>query len=347
MLTFVVRRIAYSIPVLLLASVLVFVFVHETTDPLAKYSQSRDLTLVAREGLHLGIYEQPCQTFVIAGNPPEPVEKCTKAPITKQYTFWLTHFLRGDMGTSFTTNRPVSTAISTAFTNTLQLIFWAVLISAIVAVLIGVFSAVRQYSALDYTFTGLSFVGLSMPPFWFGLIAIDIGAFRLQKWLGMSRAPFFSIGLHGHHAAGFIAGTNDYARHLVLPVLTLTVQIIASWSRYQRSAMLDVLSSDYMRTAKAKGLTRRAVIFKHGLRNALTPLVTVMAIDIGALFGGLIVTEQIFSIPGMGKLFVDSLENGDTQVLLPWLMISAVFIIAFNLLADVLYGALDPRVRLG
>jgi peptide/nickel transport system permease protein len=111
--------------------------------------------------------------------------------------------------------------------------------------------------------------------------------------------------------------------------------------------MLDVLSSDYIRTAKAKGLSQRAVIFKHALRNALTPLVTVMAIDIGALFGGLIVTEQIFSIPGMGKLFVDALENGDTQVLLPWLMISAVFIIAFNLLADVLYGVLDPRVRLG
>ena len=347
MLTFVVRRIAYSIPVLLLASVLVFVFVHETTDPLAKYSQSRDLTLAAREGLRIGIYEQPCQKFVIEGTPPQPVEKCTRAPVAKQYTFWLSHFVRGDMGTSFTSNRPVSTSISDAFKNTIQLIFWAVLISALMAVLVGVYSAVRQYSVLDYTFTGLSFVGLSMPPFWFGLIAIDVGAFRLQKWLGMHRAPLFSIGLHGHHAAGFIAGANDYSRHLILPVLTLTVQIIAAWSRYQRSAMLDVLSSDYMRTAKAKGLSRWKVIFKHGLRNALTPLVTVMAIDIGALFGGLIVTEQIFSIPGMGKLFVDALENGDTQVLLPWLMISAVFIIAFNLLADVMYGVLDPRVRLG
>jgi peptide/nickel transport system permease protein len=110
--------------------------------------------------------------------------------------------------------------------------------------------------------------------------------------------------------------------------------------------MLDVMSSDYIRTAKAKGLSSRKVIFKHALRNALIPLVTVMALDIGALFGGLIVTEQIFSIPGMGKLFVDSLTNGDTNVLLPWLMVTAVFIILFNLLADVLYGALDPRIRL-
>ncbi|GAC1588132.1 MAG: ABC transporter permease [Acidimicrobiales bacterium] len=347
MLTFVVRRIAYSIPVLLLASVLVFVFVHETTDPLAKFTQSTDLTLRAREGLHIGVLQEPCKKFETQATPPLPVETCATAPIAKQYTFWLTHFLRGDMGTSFTTNSPVSGELARAFKNTIQLIFWAVLISGLLAVLIGVYSAVRQYSALDFAFTGLSFVGLSMPPFWFGLIAIDVGAFRLQKWLGMSRAPLYSIGLHGHHAAGLIAGINDYGRHLALPVLTLTVQIIAAWSRYQRSAMLDVLSSDYMRTAKAKGLARRTVIFKHGLRNALTPLVTVMAIDIGALFGGLIVTEQIFSIPGMGKLFVDALLNGDTQVLLPWLMVSAVFIIAFNLLADVLYGALDPRVRLG
>src|SRR5206468_7944328 len=135
-----------------------------------------------------------------------------------------------------------------------------------------------------------------------------------------------------------------YLRSLALPVLTLTVQIIASWSRYQRSTMLDVMSSDYIRTARAKGLPQRRVIFKHGLRNALIPLVTVMAVDIGALFGGLIITEQIFSIPGMGKLFVDALTNGDTNVLLAWMMTTAVFIILFNLLADVLYGVLDPRV---
>jgi peptide/nickel transport system permease protein len=148
------------------------------------------------------------------------------------------------------------------------------------------------------------------------------------------------------HGGGLFAGPFDYARHLALPVLTLTVQIIAEWSRYQRSSMLDVMSSDYIRTAKAKGLSRRKVIFKHGLRNALVPLVTVMAVDIGLLFGGLIVTEQIFSIPGMGKLFVDALTNGDTNVLLPWLMVTAVFVILFNLFADVLYGALDPRIRL-
>jgi peptide/nickel transport system permease protein len=345
MLTFVIRRIAYSIPVLLLASVLVFVFVHETSDALGPYRRSRDFTLLARQGLRIGVYEQPCHFFQ-AGSPPEPAETCKKAPLTKQYSFWLTHFLQGKMGVSFATNQQVTTMLKSAFGNTFQLIIWGILISAVFAVLIGVFSAVRQYSALDYTFTGLSFIGLSMPPFWFGLVAIDIFSFQLKEKLHLKTAPLYSIGLHGVHSPGLFAGAFDYSRHLALPVLTLTVQIIASWSRYQRSSMLDAMSSDYIRTAKAKGLPRRKVIFKHGLRNALIPLVTVMAIDIGYLFGGLLVTEQIFSVPGMGRLFVNSLENGDTNVLLPWLMITATFIIAFNLLADVMYGVLDPRIRL-
>jgi peptide/nickel transport system permease protein len=127
--------------------------------------------------------------------------------------------------------------------------------------------------------------------------------------------------------------------------MTLSVQIVGSWSRFQRSAMLDVMSADYIRTARAKGVPRRQVIFKHGVRNALIPLVTVMGVDIGLLFGGLIVTETIFSIPGMGRLFFDSLLNGDVVVLEAWMVVVAVFILAFNLLADILYGLLDPRVR--
>jgi peptide/nickel transport system permease protein len=345
MLTFIVRRIAYSIPVLLVASLLVFVFVHETSDPLAHYRTSRDLTLLANEGLKQGIYQQPCRHF-IAGSPPRPALTCVKAPIMKQYSYWLTHFLRGQMGQSFITGQAVSTQLKSAFGNTLQLIFWGVLISAILAILVGVYSAVRQYTVPDYIFTGLSFVGISMPPFWFGLIAIEIFSFQFKGWFHLSNSPLFSIGLHGPHSPGLFAAVIDYARHLALPVMTLTVQIIAEWSRYQRSSMLDVMSSDYIRTARAKGLSQRTVIFKHGLRNALIPLVTVMAIDVGLLFGGLIVTEQIFSIPGMGRLFLTSLENGDTQVLLPWLMVTAIFVIAFNLLADVLYGVLDPRIRL-
>ena len=137
----------------------------------------------------------------------------------------------------------------------------------------------------------------------------------------------------------------DYVRHLVLPVLTLTVQTVAVWSRFQRAAMLDVLSADYIRTARAKGLRRRQVIFKHALRNALLPLVSQTAVDAGALFGGLIITESIFSIPGMGRLFIAALLVGDVNVILAWMLVGAVFVILFNLLADVVYGILDPRIR--
>ena len=132
----------------------------------------------------------------------------------------------------------------------------------------------------------------------------------------------------------------------MLPVLTLTVQIIAEWSRFQRASMLDVMSADYIRTARAKGVPRRKVVVKHALRNALIPLVTVMALDIGALFGGLIITEKIFSIPGMGRLFIDALPAGDAPVLVAWTIVTAIFVVLFNLLADVLYGVLDPRIRL-
>jgi peptide/nickel transport system permease protein len=137
----------------------------------------------------------------------------------------------------------------------------------------------------------------------------------------------------------------DYIIHLVLPVMTLSVQIVASWTRFQRAATLDVLSADYIRTARAKGVPPRRVIVRHAMRNSLIPLITVMAIDIGLLFGGLIITESIFSVPGMGRLFINSLLQGDVVVLEAWMLVVAVFILVFNLFADVLYGVLDPRIR--
>ena len=322
MLTFVVRRLLYSIPVLLIASVLVFFFVRETTDPLArlKGSGNRDLTLIQRETHRLGLDK----------------------PLTTQYGRWLKDFVRFKWGDSLVSGRRVSTDIRDKLRNTLQLIFWGIVASAIIAIAIGVYSAVRQYSALDYTFTGLSFVGLSMPPFWFGLIAIQLLIFVPKETFHLQHSLLYSVGIHSatNH------GTLDYVRHLILPVATLSVQLVAGWSRYQRASMLDVMSADYIRTARAKGVPRRVVLFKHALRNALIPLTTIMAIDIGSLFGGLIITETIFGWPGMGKLFFDAINNGDTNVLLPWLMVTAGFIVVFNLLADLLYGVLDPRIRL-
>jgi len=341
-LTFVIRRVAAAIPLLLLASLLLFVFVRVTQNPLGRVSQNSDPNARTRRALQIRIQEKPCVDLEGRTRDGAPIIKCQPVPILTQYVRYMKGATRGKLGESEVTGHAVTEDLRLALTNTIQLIFWGVLVSAAVAIAIGVFSAVRQYSALDYVLTGLSFAALAMPPFWFGLIAIHFLVFQLKELGGWDEPLFYSIGLH--NAGG---GVTDYFRHLALPVATLCVQIIAAWSRYQRSTMLDVMSSDYIRTAKAKGLSRARVLLKHGLRNSLIPLVTVMAIDIGVLFGGLIITEQIFAIPGMGRLFFDSLQNGDTSVLLPWLMISAVFIILFNLLADVLYGVLDPRIRLG
>jgi peptide/nickel transport system permease protein len=163
----------------------------------------------------------------------------------------------------------------------------------------------------------------------------------VQHW-HLSEPIFYSVGLHSTGQSGF---NLDYVRHLVLPIATLTVQIIASWSRYQRASMLDVMHADYIRTARAKGLPRRKVIFRHAFRNALIPLVTVVALDVAFLFGGLIITEQIFAISGMGRLFLDAIQVGDAPVVLGWFLVIAVAVIVANLVADILYGVLDPRIR--
>jgi peptide/nickel transport system permease protein len=318
---YIIRRLIYSAIVLLVASFIVFVGVRESFNPMAKYANVRDKKTVLQIRHNLGIDK----------------------PIVVQYGEFLGKFVRGDWGTSARTGDSVSSMMSTAMTNTLQLIIPGIILSLVVSISLGIYSAVKQYSLGDYLFTGLSFLGISMPPFWFGLLAIEFLAFKPKEWFGTTNTPLDFVGLHSAGQNGFNV---DYMQHLLLPVLTLTVQIIAEWSRYQRAAMLDVLSMDYVRTAKAKGLTRRKVIFKHAFRNALIPLVSVVAIDIGALFGGLVITEQIFSIPGMGRMFLDALQAGDVQVVVVWVIVTATLVILFNLLADITYGWLDPRVRL-
>jgi peptide/nickel transport system permease protein len=321
MLLFIVRRLLVSIPVIIVASLLLFLFVRWTYDPTARLSNSRDPAARVREAERLGLDK----------------------PVIVQYGKWLGEFATGDWGESSQTREEVTTMTWRAFGYTLQLIFWGILLSGAFAIAIGVFSAVRQYSIPDYLITGGSYIAIAMPPFWFGLIAINVLVFKSQDWLWFDKPPLYFVGLHSVGKSGI---NLDYFRHLVLPVLTLSVQIIGSWSRFQRAAMLDVLSADYIRTARAKGVPRRQVIVRHGMRNALIPLVTVMAVDIGLLFGGLIITESIFSVPGMGRMFFNALQVGDVNVIEAWLVVVAIFVILFNLLADVLYGVLDPRIRL-
>lgn len=320
MLKYVLRRVLYSIPVLILASMLIFVLVREFgTDPArARCGISRDKGCIPRVEEQLGLDK----------------------PLPVQYVNYMADFVQGDWGDSQRTGQSVSESIGRDLWSTSQLAFWAVLLSGGIAIAVGVYSASRPYSPGDYAFTGLAFAGLALPTFWLGLLMIQYLTYQLQQWTGSGEVIFRSI--------PFADGAKNpiqYFQEIALPVFVLSVQLIAGWSRYQRSSMLEELNSDYIRTARAKGLPRRKVIWKHGLRNSLSALVTVVALDVGALFGGLIITERVFSRPGMGTLLLSALTNGDTNILLPWMLVTGAFIIIFNLIADVMYGVLDPRVR--
>jgi peptide/nickel transport system permease protein len=324
MLAFAARRMLVAIPILLVSSVLVFAFMRATTNPAQALVNPR---------MNAADVERVRHSMGLDRSGPA------------QYLSWLGSFVRGDWGLSITYQRPVAPIIRERLLNTVKLMTLAVVLSMLLAVGIGVVSAVRAHTAIDYTLTGFSFLGVSTPIFWLCLMIQLVLGFYLMRWLGRSEPVFPTFGMHAPGEEAFRLG--DFLRHATLPTLALMVQLVAGWSRYERSSMLEVLGSDYLRTGRAKGLRERRVVLVHALRNALIPLVTVMAVDIGALFSGLIVTEVIFSWPGMGSLFTEALRSGDYPVVLPWLMVTAVFIIGFNLLADVLYGVLDPRVRYG
>lgn len=321
MLSYILRRLLYSIPAFFISTFVLFWAVRSTFDPAEKFAFSRDPTALQRFKAKWGLDD----------------------PIPVQYWRWLKNIVTGDWGVSTSSGESVWSMITRAFGTTLQLIFWGILFSTVIAVTIGVYSAVRQYSVADYTFSGLSYLGIAVPPFVFGLLAIQVLGVLLKDVLGLDNPVFFFVGLRSDGASYF---SLDYVRHLVLPVLTLTVQIVASWTRFQRASMLDVMNSEYVRTARAKGVPRRQVVLRHGLRNSLIPLVTVIAVDSGLLFGGLIITESLFSIPGMGRLFFTAVQTGDAYVVMGWLLVSGIFVIVFNLIADILYAVYDPRVRL-
>jgi peptide/nickel transport system permease protein len=319
-ITFITRRVLYSVPVILVASFILFWAVRATFDPLAKLRQAHDPSVIAREVERLGLDRS----------------------IPEQYFLWLRAMVTGDWGVSTRTGTPVLPLIGEALWPTLQLAFWGLLVAVLIAGGISVYSAVRQYSLGDNLLTGASYIGIAMPAFWFGLILIQTFAVWPKEQFGLSEPPLFFIGLNSPGQTGVL----DYIRHLVLPVAALMIALVASWSRFGRAAMLDALSSDYVRTARAKGVPRRQVIWKHAVRNSMTPFVTVVALDAAILIGGLVVTEQIFAIPGMGRLFLQSLVAGDVFVLLPWMLVVAVAVVLCNLIADIAYAVLDPRVRL-
>jgi peptide/nickel transport system permease protein len=214
----------------------------------------------------------------------------------------------------------------------------ALTLALILAILLGMIAAVRQGTLTDYTLTVVSYFGIAMPVFLLGLLAQDV----FGIWLGwFPTSGTSSLG----YSLSPLQSVLDNLQHLFLPMLVLSIAFIAGWSRYMRSSMIDVVKQDYMRTARSKGVGVSSLLLRHGLRNAVIPLITVVAIDFGAVAGGATITEGIFAWPGMGLLFIDSLNRRDYPILLAMLMIGAVFVITFNLLADILYAVMDPRIR--
>ena len=245
-------------------------------------------------------------------------------------------------GTTLLGDRPILPDITRVMGNTLQLVIAAELLAVLLAVFIGVYSALRQYSGFDYSMTTFSFLGLATPVFWLALM-LQVGVVQIYERTGHRVFPVANLNdIDPGTGLSFVL---DRAHHLVLPVLVLMIANVATYSRFMRAAMLEVVNSDYVRTARAKGVAERRVTMKHAFRNALIPLVTLVAINFGALLGGAIVTETVFSLDGMGLYFINALLTNDPYPVMAWLMITAVMIIVFNLIADIAYGVLDPRVR--
>ena len=261
-------------------------------------------------------------------------------PAYVQYFKWLLQVLHGDFGWSMSNSEPVTQAILDRLPATLELMTCSFLFSISIGVVAGLISAVKQYSWIDYLVTTFAFFGQSMPVFWFAL---------------MVQLAFSVVGItaFGYHislpSAGIATQDNfdlaDRVQHLILPVLVLSLLFIATWSRFMRSSMLEVIRTDYMRTAQAKGVSQTAVILKHGLKNALIPLVTVVALSLPGLVAGAVVTETIFAWPGMGRLFFNGLQQFDFALLMGYMMLVSFLVIFFNLLADICYAWLDPRVK--
>ena len=260
-------------------------------------------------------------------------------PLIVRYAVWLWSFLKADLGYSSMYKQPVLGIILKRLPNTLLLTITAWLIGLFVAFPIGIYSAVRKYSFFDYFFTVLAFIGISMPTFWFALMAIIV----FSVWLGW----YPEMGVQTSGVSGFWNVFFDRLKHLALPALVLGLVQVAYWVRYIRTALLEVLDQDYIRTAFSKGADERRVILKHALRNALIPIVTIIALDIPYFFGGALIIETIFSWPGMGRLIYEAVLASDYNLAINCLMFLAVITLLSNLLADILYVIVDPRIRLG
>jgi peptide/nickel transport system permease protein len=322
-LTYVIRRLLYSIVVLFVASVLVFWGLNMVTSPIGFLRMQPNIS------------EQTIQNIT--------ERKHLDDPIYERYGYWVKDMFTNRFGTETVSDLPIWPDLQRAFGHTLQLVVAAELLALLLAIAIGVYSALRQYSVFDYAATTFSFVGLAMPVFWLALM-LQILFVNIYLWFDVR--IFYVANLNSVDPGSGIHFVLDRSQHLALPVIVLAIANIATYSRFMRAAMLEVVNSDYIRTARAKGLEERRVTMKHAFRNALIPLVTLVAINFGGLLSGVIITETVFALDGLGLYFITHLNAGDPYPVMAFLMLTAAIVVVFNLLADLAYGWLDPRIRL-
>lgn len=325
MLAYILRRIFYSIIVLFAATILVFLLVAESGNPLGLLLANPKIphkVIVQREQLlHLN------------------------DPLWQRYWIWFSHAIHGDFGQTIA-GLPVAPQIESHFYVTLRMVVIATVLAVILAIGFGVYSALRKGRFGDHAVTTTNFVFLAVPTFIIGLVLKEFVAIPINQHAG--RTIFYTIGEQSPGLTGsFWSRLPNYAGHTVLPVITLMLVSYGSWAIYQRASTLEVLDSDYVRLARAKGLHPRRVLTHHIVRNALISFTTVVALDFAAVLGGAIVTETIFGWQGMGVEFFNGVVTRDINVVLAYLLITTVCVIAFNLVADILYAFLDPRIRYG
>ena len=320
MLTYIARRILYSIPVLILSTFFSFLFVAYASNPVA---QLRNNPRIPANTIHNLI-----------------VQNHLDKPVIVRYGYWVQSVFVDKLGKSLSTLQPIWPDITRTLGHTAQVIIISEALAILLGIAVGIYSAIKQYSVFDYLFTSISFLGFAMPTFWLALLLQILFVDIYLKW---GVRIFYTSGLNSLPTGG--TWTFDRLQHIALPVMTLCIISFAIYSRYMRASMLDVINSDYIRTARAKGVSEWRVIMRHVFRNALIPITTVAALNIGGLLGGAIVTETVFTLDGIGYYFVQKLQNGDTYAVMAYLLVTAVIIIFFNLVADILYGFLDPRIR--
>jgi peptide/nickel transport system permease protein len=312
------------VPIVFASTFLVFVMVSLSGDPLA--------TLRGRT--------PPVSPRVIAI---EQHRLHLDEPLIQRYVTWLRGLAHGDFGPSVQPNVRIGHEIATRFGVTLRLIIAAFLLALVLAIVIGVVSAIKQYTAIDHGLSLLAFVSLAMPSFWFAVLLKEWGVTLNET---VHRQVLSTVGERSVvPPVGTWARFGDTLGHLVLPTFALAIVAFGAWSRYQRASMLDVLTSDYVRLARAKGLSPMRIMVRHALRNALIPLVTVTALDAAALLSGAVLVETVFQWRGMGDFLVTTIQRTDAYAVLAWLVIAATLVVVFNLVADILYAVLDPRIR--